>query len=136
MTDNRKTIEIKPLDMMEADLLNIREKSKANLISNDISQGAANPENVPGGHIEIDNFLKNLKTTPIVFHGPTNDRQRAVVNAFKHSWRGYKQFAWGADNLKPISTQPHDWFGLGLSIIDSLDTMFIMNLKEGIKSIA
>lgn len=65
------------------------------------------------------------------FKGPTNDRQRAVVDAFRHAWRGYKEFAWGHDNLKPISMGSHDWFGLGLTIVDSLDTMFIMDLQEG-----
>ena len=66
-----------------------------------------------------------------VSSGPTNDRQRAVVGAFKHAWKAYTSFAWGHDHLKPISQQAHDWFGLGLTIVDSLDTMYIMNLKEG-----
>lgn len=32
-----------------------------------------------------------------------NERQQAVVNAMRHSWTGYKTFAFGHDNLKPIS---------------------------------
>lgn len=63
--------------------------------------------------------------------GPTTTRQRAVLKAFKHAWKGYKKFAWGHDNLKPISEGYHDWFGLGLSIVDSIDTIFIMGLKKG-----
>lgn len=65
------------------------------------------------------------------FKGPTNDRQRAVVAAARHAWNGYKQFAWGHDNLKPISMGSHDWFGLGLTIVDSLDTLYIMDMQEG-----
>lgn len=65
------------------------------------------------------------------FKGPQNDRQRAVVGAFKHAWKGYKQFAWGHDNLRPISMGSSDWFGLGLTIVDSLDTIYIMDLQEG-----
>lgn len=65
------------------------------------------------------------------FKGPTNDRQRAVVTAAKHAWSGYKKYAWGHDNLKPISQGFHDWFGLGLTIVDSLDTLYIMNMHEG-----
>lgn len=68
---------------------------------------------------------------PVKFEGPTNDRQKAVVNAFKHAWAGYKQFAWGHDHLRPISGGYQDWFGLGLTIVDSLDTIYIMGLKEG-----
>lgn len=64
------------------------------------------------------------------FKGPTNDRQRAVVNAFKHAWKGYKEYAWGHDNLKPISMGYEDWFGLGLTIVDALDTMLILDLQE------
>lgn len=60
-----------------------------------------------------------------------NVRQEAVVKAFRHAWKGYKQFAWGHDHLKPISEGYHDWFGLGLTIVDSLDTMYIMGLTEG-----
>lgn len=67
---------------------------------------------------------------PKDFSGPSNDRQRAVVDAFRHSWRGYKEFAWGHDNLKPISMGSHDWFGLGLTIVDALDTMYIMDLQD------
>lgn len=67
------------------------------------------------------------------FKGPTNDRQRAVVAAARHAWNGYKEFAWGHDNLKPISMGSHDWFGLGLTIVDSLDTLYIMDMQEGKK---
>jgi endoplasmic reticulum Man9GlcNAc2 1,2-alpha-mannosidase len=47
----------------------------------------------------------------------------------KHSWNGYKTYAFGHDNLKPISQTYSDWFNLGLTIIDSLDTLYIMNMK-------
>lgn len=67
---------------------------------------------------------------PMVFRGPTNARQTAVVTAFKHAWKGYKQSAWGHDNLKPITGGYSDWFGLGLTIIDALDTLYIMNLSD------
>lgn len=59
------------------------------------------------------------------------DRQKAVVSAFKHAWTGYRKWAWGHDNLRPISKKPSNWFKLGLSIVDSIDTMYIMGLKEG-----
>lgn len=65
-----------------------------------------------------------------IFKGPTNDRQRSVVAALKHSWTGYKNHAWGHDNLKPISQAYSDWFGLGLTIIDALDTFYIADMQE------
>ncbi|XP_029039159.1 endoplasmic reticulum mannosyl-oligosaccharide 1,2-alpha-mannosidase [Osmia bicornis bicornis] len=70
------------------------------------------------------------KPNPLRFNGPQNSRQRAVVAAFKHSWNGYKEYAWGHDNVKPISRKYHEWFGLGLTIVDSLDTLYIMGLNN------
>ncbi|XKL59628.1 hypothetical protein PGB90_000644 [Kerria lacca] len=57
-------------------------------------------------------------------------RQKAVINAAKHAWTGYKKYAWGHDHLRPISLTYHDWFHLGLTIIDSLDTLYMMNLTS------
>ena len=54
-----------------------------------------------------------------------------VQEAFLHSWKGYKDFAWGHDELRPLSKSYNEWFGLGLTLIDSLDTMWIMGLKKG-----
>lgn len=71
------------------------------------------------------------KPNILKFNGPQNDRQKAVVAAFKHSWDGYVKYAWGHDNIKPISKGYHEWFGLGLSIVDALDTMYMMGLNEG-----
>lgn len=59
------------------------------------------------------------------------DRLEAVRDAFRHAWKGYKDHAWGRDELKPISKSFGEWFGLGLTLIDSLDTMWILGLKEG-----
>ena len=64
------------------------------------------------------------------FKGPQNDRQRAVVSAFSHAWQSYRKYAWGKDHLKPISKTHQTWFDLGLTLIDSLDTMLVMGLKE------
>lgn len=33
--------------------------------------------------------------------------------------------------MKPISKKYYEWFGLGLTIVDSLDTMYIMGLNNG-----
>ncbi|XP_040180391.1 endoplasmic reticulum mannosyl-oligosaccharide 1,2-alpha-mannosidase isoform X2 [Rana temporaria] len=61
---------------------------------------------------------------------PISERQEAVIEAFQHAWKGYKEFAWGHDELKPISKAYSEWFGLGLTLIDALDTMWILGLKE------
>lgn len=79
----------------------------------------------------VANELKSQKNLINKFKSAIKtDRQKAVVKAFQHSWKGYKQFAWGHDHLKPISESYHDWFGLGLTIVDSLDTILIMGLEK------
>lgn len=54
-----------------------------------------------------------------------------MVAAFRHAWQGYRTHAWGHDHLKPVSRSYHDWFGLGLTLVDALDTMFLMGLDSG-----
>jgi mannosyl-oligosaccharide alpha-1,2-mannosidase len=49
----------------------------------------------------------------------------------KHAWKAYRTYAWGYDELQSISKSPSTWFGLGLTIIDSIDTLYIMNMTEG-----
>jgi len=40
-------------------------------------------------------------------------------------------YAWGRDELKPVSRGWIDYMGVGLTILDSLDTLYIMGLNEG-----
>ncbi|XP_052334588.1 endoplasmic reticulum mannosyl-oligosaccharide 1,2-alpha-mannosidase-like isoform X2 [Oncorhynchus keta] len=63
-------------------------------------------------------------------HKEPVDRLEAVRDAFRHAWKGYKEFAWGKDELRPMSKSYGEWFGLGLTLIDALDTMWILNLKK------
>lgn len=67
------------------------------------------------------------------FKGPENERQRAVVEAMRHAWKNYKAYAWGKDQLRPLTKSYQEWFGLGLTILDSLDTLLIMGLEEEFK---
>ncbi|RVE68802.1 hypothetical protein OJAV_G00095130 [Oryzias javanicus] len=62
--------------------------------------------------------------------GGPGARLEAVREAFRHAWKGYKDYAWGHDELRPISKSYSEWFGLGLTLIDALDTMWILGLKD------
>jgi mannosyl-oligosaccharide alpha-1,2-mannosidase len=53
-----------------------------------------------------------------------------VRAAMAHTWRGYRQAAWGHDDLKPLSGHSKDWCRLGITILDSLTTLWLMDLKE------
>jgi hypothetical protein len=39
-----------------------------------------------------------------------------IGQEFLHAWGGYKQYAWGNDELRPLSKQPFDWYGVSLLI--------------------
>ena len=54
----------------------------------------------------------------------------AVVHAIKHAWRGYETRAFGADEVRPISGSKNDWIGLGLTILDSLDVLWMAGLRD------
>eukprot|EP01132_Coremiostelium_polycephalum_P002399 gene2399-2966_t len=58
------------------------------------------------------------------------ERANAVRDAMKHAWKGYEKYAWGGDELSPISKGRHQWMDLGISIVDSLDTLLMMDLKD------
>lgn len=77
-----------------------------------------------------ENFALNINGVNILPLDKQSQRQKKVVEAFRHAWEGYKKYAWGHDELRPISRLHSEWFGIGLTIIDSLDTMLLMNLRE------
>lgn len=88
-----------------------------------------------GRHLVPANGTEDRRTMP---RGPPlnlehNKQQSAIVNAFKHAWKAYKDSAWGKDELKPVSHTSSTWFNLGLTLVDSLDTMWLMGLNEEFK---
>ncbi|XP_063091163.1 mannosyl-oligosaccharide 1,2-alpha-mannosidase IA isoform X2 [Cavia porcellus] len=52
----------------------------------------------------------------------------------KHAWDNYKLYAWGLNELKPVSKGGHSssLFGniKGATIVDALDTLFIMGMED------
>ena len=49
-----------------------------------------------------------------------------------HSWNAYEKYAWGHDELRPISKTPRDWYGESLLMtpVDALDTLILTGLKD------
>lgn len=53
----------------------------------------------------------------------------------KHAWDSYVRYAWGKNELRPVSKRGHSGsiFGsasLGATIMDGLDTLYIMGLMD------
>nr|XP_021402813.1 mannosyl-oligosaccharide 1,2-alpha-mannosidase IA [Lonchura striata domestica] len=64
-------------------------------------------------------------------------RREKIKEMMKHAWDNYKRYAWGLNELKPISKQGHssNLFGniQGATIVDALDTLYIMEMKDEFK---
>ncbi|GLV45294.1 alpha-Mannosidase class I a [Carabus blaptoides fortunei] len=63
------------------------------------------------------------------------ERRAKVKEMMKHAWDNYVRYAWGKNELRPISKRGHSAsiFGtmsLGATIVDGLDTLYIMGMDE------
>ena len=55
-----------------------------------------------------------------------------VKQAAQHAWQGYKQYAWGADDLKPLTKQPKLWYknSMLMTPVDAFDTFTLLELTD------
>lgn len=63
-------------------------------------------------------------------------KRNFVRNMMRHAWKGYREKAWGYNEVMPVSGRPSTSGGpfgawkTGATIIDALDTLWIMGLKS------
>jgi mannosyl-oligosaccharide alpha-1,2-mannosidase len=59
------------------------------------------------------------------------ERRDAIKSTFLRSWTGYKTYAWGKDEVSPISgTWRSSFGGWGATLVDTMDTLWIMGMKD------
>uniref|UniRef100_A0A7S3Q0Z8 alpha-1,2-Mannosidase n=1 Tax=Chaetoceros debilis TaxID=122233 RepID=A0A7S3Q0Z8_9STRA len=59
------------------------------------------------------------------------ERREHIKNAMKHAWNGYRTEAFGFDEVNPLSGGGNlRWNGLGTTLVDSLDTLWLMDMKD------
>jgi hypothetical protein len=61
----------------------------------------------------------------------------SVKRELLHAWNGYKQHAWGHDDLLPVSKSWRDWYGketLLMTAVDTVSTLAIMGLDDEVRS--
>lgn len=86
---------------------------------------AARPTTIP--RIQFDGFTNE----PADVRAEREQRLQAVKESFVHSWEGYKKHAWLQDEITPLSGGWKNPFGgWGASLVDTLDTLWIMGLHE------
>ncbi|XP_023161423.2 mannosyl-oligosaccharide alpha-1,2-mannosidase IA isoform X1 [Drosophila hydei] len=77
----------------------------------------------------------------IADHNPAGiqfERRAHVKQMMEHAWHNYKLYAWGKNELRPLSQRPHSGsifgsYDLGATIVDGLDTLYIMGLEKEYK---
>jgi mannosyl-oligosaccharide alpha-1,2-mannosidase len=58
-------------------------------------------------------------------------RADEIKKAMSWIWSNYHQYAYGHDELKPVSKRGNDpWGFMGVTLVDSLDTLWLMGLKD------
>ncbi|KZT32445.1 seven-hairpin glycosidase [Sistotremastrum suecicum HHB10207 ss-3] len=82
-------------------------------------------EDGEGGGMEVSEEEKEDEMDRIIW----TDRAGQVKSAFLHAWNSYEKYAWGYDEVLPISVgSTNNFNGWGVSIVDSLDTLLLLGL--------
>ncbi|PPJ52464.1 hypothetical protein CBER1_10485 [Cercospora berteroae] len=88
-----------------------------------------------GPHAEIPRVQHDFEPESLGHTLWRRNRLRAVEEAFRHSWDGYKKNAWLQDEVSPLSGKPRNPFGgWGATLVDSLDTLWILGMKNEFES--
>ncbi|XP_071988333.1 mannosyl-oligosaccharide 1,2-alpha-mannosidase IB-like, partial [Engystomops pustulosus] len=63
------------------------------------------------------------------------EKRDKIKEMMKHAWDNYRQYGWGHNELRPIARKGHSTniFGnsqMGATIVDALDTLYIMGLLD------
>uniref|UniRef100_H3B7W3 alpha-1,2-Mannosidase n=1 Tax=Latimeria chalumnae TaxID=7897 RepID=H3B7W3_LATCH len=90
--------------------------------------------------LEYDKFRKSLKHPPLGAQGgepmdpEIREKREKIKEMMKFAWDNYKRFAWGKNELRPLSKSGHigNMFGglRGATIVDAIDTLYIMGLEN------
>ena len=76
--------------------------------------------------------LAGLRPAPVPQRINRAEMAERVRAELLHSWRAYERYAWGHDELRPVSRTAHDWHAESLLMtpVDTLDTLILMGLTE------
>ncbi|XP_070508173.1 mannosyl-oligosaccharide alpha-1,2-mannosidase IA isoform X1 [Chironomus tepperi] len=140
-------------DIFDLDKIRLDQKIKSELNDVDLLEKpeVQEPPKVPIAPIPVPVHNKNhpqtkkvvsTESSDLTYHvngadqDPTARKRRdKVKEMMQHAWSNYKLYAWGKNELKPISKRAHTGsiFGsyeLGATIVDSMDTLYIMGMKD------
>ncbi|XP_017782611.1 PREDICTED: mannosyl-oligosaccharide alpha-1,2-mannosidase IA-like isoform X2 [Nicrophorus vespilloides] len=82
--------------------------------------------------------VEDVSYVPYINETEILRRRDKIKEMMKHAWDNYVRYAWGKNELRPISKRGHSAsiFGtlpLGATIMDGLDTLYIMGMDDEYK---
>lgn len=107
---------------------------------NDVAQLPITVSRNDPGASELNDIVRDHPGGPGTRGGEPSDpdireKRNKIKEMMKHAWDNYVQYAWGQNELRPLSKRGHSAgiFGktaLGASIVDGLNTLYIMELTD------
>ncbi|XP_067010449.2 mannosyl-oligosaccharide 1,2-alpha-mannosidase IA [Anabrus simplex] len=109
-----------------------------------VLEGVIEENNIPQGQERI----VTIPPAPSDHYPETNggedpdptarERRNKIKEMMRHAWDNYVRYAWGKNELRPITKRGHSAsiFGstsLGATIVDGLDTLYIMGMTDEFK---
>uniref|UniRef100_A0A8C7EZZ8 alpha-1,2-Mannosidase n=1 Tax=Oncorhynchus kisutch TaxID=8019 RepID=A0A8C7EZZ8_ONCKI len=97
----------------------------------------------PGGQSDFNRYRHNFGP-PIIGIGVDKSYSVNLIShtrthrMMKHAWDSYRQYGWGHNELKPLAKKGHSTniFGnsqMGATIVDALDSLYMMGLHDEFK---
>uniref|UniRef100_A0A8C5MFI3 alpha-1,2-Mannosidase n=1 Tax=Leptobrachium leishanense TaxID=445787 RepID=A0A8C5MFI3_9ANUR len=123
----------------KGDLLQKKEQTSTADIKTKARATPANEKKRLAFQFDFQAFQKTLKYPPLgkrneSADSETQEKRKKVKEMMKFAWYSYKQYAWGENELRPLTKDGHfeSLFGglKGATIVDALDTLYIMDLKD------
>ncbi|XP_051511117.1 mannosyl-oligosaccharide 1,2-alpha-mannosidase IA-like [Myxocyprinus asiaticus] len=93
---------------------------------------------VNGGKGDSLPFVQYVRPPGATGHEPSDPdiktKRAKIKEMMQFAWDNYKRYAWGSNELRPVSKQGHssNLFGSlkGATIVDALDTLYIMEMYD------
>ncbi len=81
---------------------------------------------------DTDSFPPSMSNKIFINDINKTEYAEQVKQEFLHAWNAYKKYAWGEDQLKPLSKSYRNWYdeSLLMTPVDAFDTMILMGLNE------
>jgi len=125
--------------------ISVHDKSRLRLLNNDHHLRAVPAHNVKGCSRATNDPFERYKNgtftaasvgvaDQIENDNIARERRDIVRAAMKHAWSNYEKYSYGYDELQPMSGKgSNNWAGLAATMIDSLDTLWLMDMKDEFK---